>query len=67
MNDNALDLKRTLVNNLQFERKLSPLSKAVILSATSILIWYIYTPSGINWIKFRQIIKTNIERSRASQ
>lgn len=64
MNDNALDLKRTLVNNLQFERKLSPISKAIILSATSVLIWYIYTPSGINWIKFSEIIRTNVKRSR---
>lgn len=57
--------RRLIVNdNVMSEHKISNISKFFILGTVTVVVWYIYSPSGVNWIKFRELIKTTTEKNK---
>jgi hypothetical protein len=32
------------------------------MGTVTVVVWYIYSPSGVNWIKFKDLIRDTVEK-----
>ena len=56
--------RRLILNdNVMSEHKISHISKFFIMGTVTVVVWYIYSPSGVNWIKFKDLIRTTVEKN----
>lgn len=53
----AQERRLIAIDNIMVENKLSTISKAFIFGTVTIVVAYIYHPSGINWVKFKDLIR----------